>query len=100
MRPNGQQGDPPLYDSYIAFIRKCSNISAFILKKTQKAKILYNKVKSWTNEINNLEAAISTMIIGGKTRRENFDLASILLQFHIYIQYVIILRFPVSKKAW
>ena len=80
MRPNGQQGDPPLYDSYIAFIRKCSNISAFILKKTQKAKILYNKVKSWTNEINNLEAAISTMIIGGKTRRENFDLASILIQ--------------------
>ena len=79
MRNQGQ-GEPSLYESYIAFVRKCCNILSFILKKAQKAKLLFVKTKSWLDEVNNFQASVSSMMLGNKSRRENFDLASIMVQ--------------------
>ena len=70
---------PSLYDSFKAKFEQILLVCKFLVKKTMLARNFYLSSIKWTNELNNLRAKVSSMLLGQSPRQEAFQIANDLV---------------------
>ena len=71
---------PSLCDSLMQYAKKIATLSQFLVKKTQRARKLAEKLETFVQNTEQLKINVSAMIVGQTERLQNFNLAAQLVE--------------------